>query len=151
MRSGRSVNAHMFPGYLRSAANGFMRFEMRFWSLIVSIVAAGVCGMMSHRRFHVKATLCCLKKTIQLVHFVATMMPRDCLSSDSSMSCTFMVCLLLRCSLQIHSLPRSQLAMKRELHRNSTGMRATHLQHRSLRNIVSLCPLHSKLLALDVA
>ena len=62
-----------------------------------------------------------------------------------------MVCLLLRCSLQIDSLPRSQLAMKRELHRNSTGMRATQLQHRSLRNIVSLCPLHIKLLALDVA
>ena len=90
---GCSVNAHMFPGYLRSAANRFMRFEMRSWSLIVSIVAAGVCGMMSHRRIHVKAALCCLKKAIQLVRL--SWRCQDCLSSESSMSCTFMVCLLL--------------------------------------------------------
>ena len=57
----------------------------------------------------------------------------------------------MRCSLQIHGLPRSQLAMKRELNRNSTGMRATQLHDRKLHSIVSLCPLHNKLLALDVA
>ena len=57
----------------------------------------------------------------------------------------------MRCSLQIHGLPRSQLAMKRELNRNSTGMRATQLHDRKLHSIVSLCPLRNKLLALDVA